>query len=65
MFGMLHDEGIEIRRELILEDAYKILYPRQEAIKDRLRIQFIDENYMHEEGIDGGGLTKEFLTKLT
>jgi hypothetical protein len=38
MFGMLHDEGIEIRRELILEDAYKILYPRQEAIKDRLRI---------------------------
>jgi len=65
MFGNLHDQGIEIRREFLLEDAFEKLYPKQDGIKDRLRVQFIDENYMHEEGIDGGGLTKEFLTKLT
>ena len=58
MFGMLHEEGVEIRREFILEDAYQKLYPKQDGIKDRIRIQLIDENYFHEEGIDGGGLTK-------
>lgn len=65
MFGMMHNEGHEIRREYLVEDAFDKLYPKGEDIKDRLRILFIDENYMREEGIDGGGLTKEFLTKLT
>jgi ubiquitin-protein ligase E3 C len=65
MFGFMHGEGLEIRREFLLEDAFNKIYHRREEIKDRLRIVFIDENFMQEEGIDGGGLTKEFLTKLT
>jgi len=28
MFGMLHDEGVEIRREFLLEDAFEKLYPK-------------------------------------
>ena len=30
-----------------------------------LRIRFIDEYGQAEDGIDGGGLLKEFMTKLT
>ena len=30
-----------------------------------LRIQFIDEYGQAEDGIDGGGLLKEFMTKVT
>lgn len=48
-----------------MEDAFDKLFPMQEGVKDRLRIQFVDANYIIEEGVDGGGLFKEFLTKLT
>lgn len=34
-------------------------------MKSNFRIRFIDEAGMYEDGIDGGGLLKEFLTKLT
>ena len=36
-----------------------------EEIKNKLRISFVDLNYITEEGVDGGGLFKEFMTKLT
>jgi ubiquitin-protein ligase E3 C len=65
MFGFLGSEGLEIRREFIVEDAFQKLYPLGEGIKDRQRILFVDQNYITEEGVDGGGLTKEFITKLT
>lgn len=65
MFSMLHADTIPIRREFILEDAFEKLYGMNEEIKNKLRIQFLDYNYMAEEGIDGGGLFKEFMTKLT
>jgi len=66
MFGMLGQEGMEIRREFLLEDAFAKLYGKGgEGMKDRLRIQFVDTNYIIEEGVDGGGLTKEFITKVT
>ena len=64
---MFHQgNAMEIRRDFILEDAFEKLYPGGgEGMKDRLQINFVDSNYLTEEGIDGGGLTKEFLTKLT
>ena len=65
MFSMLHSEGVEIRREYLLEDAFDKLYGLGSEIKNRLRIQFVDLNYITEEGVDGGGLFKEFMTKLT
>lgn len=49
----------------MLEDAFEKIYGMNSEIKNRLRIQFVDLNYMTEEGIDGGGLFKEFMTKLT
>lgn len=31
----------------------------------QFRIQFFDSNFKPEDGIDGGGLLKEFLLKIT
>jgi ubiquitin-protein ligase E3 C len=62
---MMNGDGIEIRREYLLEDAFDKLFGLGSEIKNRLRIQFVDLNYITEEGIDGGGLFKEFMTKLT
>jgi ubiquitin-protein ligase E3 C len=64
MFSHNH-EGLEIRRDFILEDAFEKMYPQGENIKNRQRILFVDTNYITEDGVDGGGLSKEFLTKLT
>lgn len=38
MFSMLHAQGVEIRREYILEDSFEKLYGLGEEIKNRLRI---------------------------
>ena len=32
---------------------------------ENFRVRFFNEHGMPEDGIDGGGLMKEFLTKLT
>jgi ubiquitin-protein ligase E3 C len=65
MFSIMHSDSFEIRREYLLEDAFEKLYGLGSDIKNRLRIQFVDVNYVTEEGVDGGGLFKEFITKLT
>jgi len=62
---MIHGDHYEIRREFMLEDSFDKLYHLGEDIKNRLRIEFVDANYITEEGVDGGGLFKEFMTKLT
>lgn len=48
-----------------MEDSYAKLLTMGSEIKNRLRISFVDTNYITEEGVDGGGLFKEFMTKLT
>jgi len=63
--SLFQSEGVEIRREYLLEDAFDKLFYMGEDIKNRLRIQFLDYNLIGEEGVDGGGLFKEFITKLT
>ena len=63
--SMWHSEVVEIRREFILEDAFERIFPMGTNIKNRFRIEFVDANYITEEGVDGGGLFKEFMTKLT
>lgn len=50
-----------IRREHILEDAYDSFNKLGENFKSKLGIRFTNE-YGEEIGVDGGGLTKEFLT---
>lgn len=53
----------DIRREHILEDAFESFHKTGDKFKHQLRVTFHNE-YGEEAGIDGGGITKEFLTAL-
>ena len=55
----------EIRRESVFEDAYDAFYGLGEALKEPIQITFIDKFDAPEAGIDGGGVTKEFLMSVT
>lgn len=52
-----------IRRAYPLEDAYSAFGSFGEGFKEKLGIQFVNE-FGPEAGIDGGGITKEFLQTL-
>ena len=51
-----------IRRNRVFEDAYEQFWPLGEGLKEPIQITFIDRFGVEEAGIDGGGVTKEFLT---
>ena len=55
----------EIHRESIFDDAYRNFYELGEELKEPIQISFIDKFDTIEAGIDGGGVTKEFLTSVT
>ena len=55
----------DIRRESVFEDAYRSFYDLGEGLKEPIQISFIDRFGTIEAGIDGGGVTKEFLTSVT
>lgn len=55
----------KVRRESIFEDAYSQFYELGEGLKEPIQIRFVDKFDTVEEGIDGGGVTKEFLTSVT
>lgn len=55
----------EIRRENTFEDAYYHFYQLGEGLKEPIQITFIDQFGAPEAGIDGGGVTKEFLMSVT
>lgn len=54
-----------IRRGQLFQDAYKQFYQLGEGFKDPIQITFVDQFDTPEAGIDGGGVTKEFLTSVT
>ncbi|CCF56776.1 hypothetical protein KAFR_0B04800 [Kazachstania africana CBS 2517] len=53
-----------ISREHILEDAMKSFNGIGDKFKSKLSVTFVNE-FGPEEGIDGGGVTKEFLTSVS
>ena len=55
----------KVRRENIFDDAYAQFYDLGEGLKEPIQIRFVDKFDTVEEGIDGGGVTKEFLTSIT
>ncbi|KAH8811963.1 hypothetical protein F5884DRAFT_877296 [Xylogone sp. PMI_703] len=55
----------KIRRGRVFEDAYKQFYQLGEGLKEPIQITFVDQFDTAEAGIDGGGVTKEFLTTIT
>ncbi|OQE14373.1 hypothetical protein PENSTE_c036G05428 [Penicillium steckii] len=55
----------EIRREHVFDDALSQFYQLGDGLKEPIQISFIDRFGAMEAGIDGGGVTKEFLTSIT
>ncbi|WWC86828.1 uncharacterized protein L201_001707 [Kwoniella dendrophila CBS 6074] len=55
----------KIRRNHIARDGFDELGDLGPALKSRIEITFVDQYGLTEEGIDGGGLFKEFLTNLS
>jgi ubiquitin-protein ligase E3 C len=55
----------KIRRENEFDDAFEQFYPLGAGLKEPIQITFMDQFGSPEAGIDGGGVTKEFLTSVT
>ncbi|KAI9850172.1 MAG: hypothetical protein M1838_006017 [Thelocarpon superellum] len=55
----------KIRRQSVFEDAYEQFYELGDGLKEPIQITFVDKFDTVEAGIDGGGVTKEFLTSVT
>jgi ubiquitin-protein ligase E3 C len=55
----------KIRREHEFDDAFQQFYPLGQGLKEPIQITFVDQFDTPEAGIDGGGVTKEFLTSVT
>ena len=54
----------KIRRKNEFSDAFEQYYDLGADLKEPIQITFMDEWDMPEAGIDGGGVTKEFLTSV-
>ena len=55
----------KIRRTHEFDDAYRQFYPLGSGLKEPIQITFVDKFDTIEAGIDGGGVTKEFLTSVS
>nr|OQO26866.1 hypothetical protein B0A51_06382 [Rachicladosporium sp. CCFEE 5018] len=54
----------QIKRSSEFEDAFDAFYELGADLKEPIQITFMDEFGLQEAGIDGGGVTKEFLTSV-
>ncbi|PGH16813.1 hypothetical protein AJ79_01457 [Helicocarpus griseus UAMH5409] len=61
---ILSKHHANIRRESLFQDAYEQFYELGDGLKEPIQISFIDKFGTPEAGIDGGGVTKEFLTSV-
>lgn len=52
------------RGDRLLDDAYEAVGSLRDNFKAKFSVTFVDQYGKNEEGIDGGGLTKEFLTSV-
>jgi ubiquitin-protein ligase E3 C len=62
---MFEKHAAKIRRDHEFDDAFEQFYPLGQGLKEPIQITFVDQFDEPEAGIDGGGVTKEFLTSVT
>ena len=55
----------QIKRGQVFQDALNEFYELGDGLKEPIQITFVDQFDTVEAGIDGGGVTKEFLTSVT
>jgi ubiquitin-protein ligase E3 C len=65
LFSPFAKHHAKIRRGQCFDDAFTQFYALGEGLKDPIQITFVDQFDTPEAGIDGGGVTKEFLTSIT
>jgi ubiquitin-protein ligase E3 C len=63
--NILSRHQAQIQRGRVFNDAMESFWDLGEGLKEPIQITFVDEFGMPEAGIDGGGVTKEFLTSVT
>lgn len=54
-----------VGRGRVFDDAFDQFYSLGEGLKEPIQITFVDQFGQQEAGIDGGGVTKEFLISVT
>jgi ubiquitin-protein ligase E3 C len=54
-----------VKRGQVFQDALKQFYQLGDGLKEPIQITFVDQFDTVEAGIDGGGVTKEFLMSVT
>ena len=58
--------GITIRKNQVIEDAYRELNRlTREQLRGIIRVTFVNEYGLEEARIDGGGMFKYFMEKIT
>lgn len=62
---ILTRHSARIKRGQIFSDAMDQFWGLGDSLKEPIQITFVDEFDIQEAGIDGGGVTKEFLTSVT
>ena len=62
---ILQRRHADIQRQHIFSSAFDQFYKLGDGLKEPIQITFIDQFGAEEAGIDGGGVTKEFLTSIT
>lgn len=62
---ILRRHHADIQRNSIFSSAFEQFYKLGDGLKEPIQITFIDQFGSEEAGIDGGGVTKEFLTSIT
>ncbi|KAL1841883.1 hypothetical protein VTJ49DRAFT_6482 [Mycothermus thermophilus] len=63
--NVLSRHQAKIQRGQIFEDAMEAFWALDDKLKEPIQITFVDEFGIPEAGIDGGGVTKEFLISVT
>ncbi|KAI1374401.1 hypothetical protein F4677DRAFT_166501 [Hypoxylon crocopeplum] len=62
---ILDRHSARVKRGQVFGDAYEQFYSLGDGLKEPIQITFVDQFDQPEAGIDGGGVTKEFLTSIT
>lgn len=62
---ILRRQRADIKRQHVFSSAFDHFYKLGDKLKEPIQITFIDQFGREEAGIDGGGVTKEFLTSIT
>lgn len=62
---ILGRHSARVKRGRVFDDAYEQFYSLGEGLKEPIQIAFVDQFNQLEAGIDGGGVTKEFLISVT